>query len=60
MDGHEQVVEIVRDAAGEPADRLHLLRLAQLLVALLQRRPATAFVPSTSRTTAVNAVPSAP
>ena len=28
----EEVVEVVRDAAGEPADRLHLLRLAQLLL----------------------------
>ena len=27
----QQVVEVVRDAAGELADRLHLLRLAQLL-----------------------------
>ena len=29
-DDGQQVVEIVRDAAGELADRLHLLRLAQL------------------------------
>ncbi len=29
QDGGEQIVEIVRDAAGQPADRLHLLRLAQ-------------------------------
>ena len=28
----EDVVEIVRDAAGELADGLHLLRLAQLLL----------------------------
>src|SRR3712207_7344320 len=28
-DAGEQVVEVVRDAAGELADRLHLLRLAQ-------------------------------
>ena len=28
----EHVVEVVRDAAGEPADRLHLLRLEQLLL----------------------------
>ena len=33
----QQVVEVVRDAAGEPADRLHLLRLAQLLLGLAQR-----------------------
>ena len=31
-DHHEQVVEVVGDAAREPADRLHLLRLAQLLL----------------------------
>ena len=31
-DDGEQVVEVVRDAAGEPADRLHLLRLAELLL----------------------------
>ena len=30
----QQVVEVVRDAAGEPADRLHLLRLAQLIFEL--------------------------
>ena len=29
-DRREQVVEVVGDAAGEPADRLHLLRLAEL------------------------------
>ena len=33
-DGAEQVVEVVGDAAGEPADRLHLLRLAQLQLEL--------------------------
>ena len=32
--GH-QIVEVVRDAAGELADRLHLLRLAQLLLELV-------------------------
>ena len=37
VDGHQQIVEVVRDAAGEPSDRLHLLRLPQLLLALLQR-----------------------
>ena len=31
-DDGEQVVEVVRDAAGELADRLHLLRLPQLLL----------------------------
>ena len=31
-DGGEQVVEVVRDAAGEVADRLHALRLDQLLL----------------------------
>ena len=29
-DGGQQVVEVVRDAAGEPADRFHLLRLLEL------------------------------
>ena len=28
-DGREQIVEVVRDAAGELSDRLHLLRLAE-------------------------------
>ena len=36
-DGGQQVVEIVRDAAGELADRLHLLALAQLLFGPAQR-----------------------
>ena len=31
-DDHQQVVEVVRDAAGQPAHRLHLLRLAELLL----------------------------
>ena len=30
VDDGEQVVEVVRDATGEPADRLHLLRVPQL------------------------------
>ncbi len=30
QDGREQIVEVVRDAAGEAADRLHLLRFLQL------------------------------
>ena len=34
-DSHQQIVEIVRDAAGELADGLHLLGLAQLLLRLL-------------------------
>ena len=33
-DDGEQVVEVVGDAAGEPADGLHLLRLAELLLEL--------------------------
>ena len=38
-DRGQQIVEVVRDAAGEPADRFHLLRLAQrVLGALTQRR----------------------
>ena len=36
-DRGEQVVEVVRDAAGEPADRFHLLRLAELLFAIVER-----------------------
>ena len=31
-DGAEQVVEVVRDRAGEPADRLHLLLLVDLVL----------------------------
>ena len=31
-DDHQQIVEVVRDAAGEAADGFHLLRLAQLLL----------------------------
>ena len=34
VDDRQQVVEVVRDAAGEPADDLHLLRLLQLLLEL--------------------------
>ena len=37
VNGHQQVVEIVRDTAGEPANRLHLLGLPQLLLALPKR-----------------------
>ena len=36
-DRREQVVEVVCDATGEPADRFHLLRLAQLLFESLAR-----------------------
>ena len=36
-DDGEQVVEVVRHAAGEQADGLHLLRLAQLLLEALPR-----------------------
>ena len=32
-DGAEHVVEVVRDAAGELADQLHLLRLGELVLA---------------------------
>ena len=35
---HQQIVEIMRDAAGELADGLHLLRLAQLLLRPFARR----------------------
>ncbi len=37
-DDGEQVVEVVRDAAREPADRLHLLGLAELLLELAPLR----------------------
>ena len=37
-DRRQQVVEVVGQAAGELADRFHLLRLAQLLFGALQRR----------------------
>ena len=33
---HQQIVEVVRDAAGELADRIHLLRLEQRLAGLLE------------------------
>ena len=35
-DRGQQVVEIVRHAAGEPADRFQLLRMAKLLLGLVQ------------------------
>ena len=34
-DDREQVVEVVRDAAGQPSDRFHFLRLAELLLETL-------------------------
>ena len=37
-DDGEHVVEVVRDAAGQPADRFHLLRLAQRLLGRLAPR----------------------
>ena len=37
QDRHQQIVEIMRDAAGELADRIHLLRLEQRLAGALQR-----------------------
>ncbi|MEI9893798.1 MAG: hypothetical protein WDN28_07820 [Chthoniobacter sp.] len=36
-DGREQIVEIVRHAAGQPSHRFHLLRVPQHLLALVQR-----------------------
>ena len=36
-DDGEEVVEVVGDAAGEPADRLHLLRLPELLLQMRVR-----------------------
>ena len=38
-DDRQQVVEVVRQSAGKLADRLHLLRLAQLLALLLRLAP---------------------
>ena len=35
--GHQQIVEVVRDAAGKLADGFHLLRLTQLFLRLLAR-----------------------
>ena len=37
LNGHQQIVEIVRDPAGEMPDGLHLLRLDQRLAGLIQR-----------------------
>ena len=34
-DDREQIIEVVRDAAGEPADGFHLVSLAQALLELL-------------------------
>ena len=34
LDDHEEIVEVVRDTAGELADRVHLLRLEELLLEL--------------------------
>ena len=34
--GHQQIIEVVRDASGKAPDRFELLRLAQLVVALLR------------------------
>jgi hypothetical protein len=41
LDGGEHVVEVVGDATGQPADRLHLLRLGELGLeaGLLRGRP---------------------
>ncbi len=44
-DGGEQIVEVVRDAAGEAADRLHLLRLAQRFLGRLAPRDLVAQHP---------------
>src|SRR6478672_7036710 len=37
LNGHQEIVEIVRDPAGEMSDRFHLLRLDQRLARLFQR-----------------------
>ena len=37
-DDHQEIVEVVRDAAGQLAERLHLLRLRELLLRPLERR----------------------
>ena len=42
---HQQIVEVMRDAAGQLADRLHLLRLEQRFAGLLER----AAAPSAAR-----------
>ena len=39
QDDGQDVVEVVRDAAGQPADRLHLLELPELLLALRAAPP---------------------
>ena len=36
----QQIIEIVRDAAGQAADGFHLVRLAQAFLELLRDRPA--------------------
>ena len=36
-DDHQQIVEVVGDAAGQLAERLHLLRLGELLLRALER-----------------------
>ena len=36
-DDHQEIVEVVRDAAGELAERLHLLHLRELLARALER-----------------------
>ena len=51
---HQQIVEVVRHAAREAADGLHLLRLPQLLVAL-PKRACACFRSITARTIAVSA-----
>ena len=35
-DGREQVIKVVRNAAGQPADGLHLLGLANMLLASVE------------------------
>jgi hypothetical protein len=47
-DGGQQVVEIVGDATGEPADRFHLLRMLQLFVPVVQQ---TRCLPGSQRVT---------
>ena len=55
-DRREQVVEVVRDAAGEPADRFHLLRLAQLRLDARHARSRCRTSPRPARRASGNAL----
>ena len=58
----QQIVEVMRDPAGEPADRFHFLRLTKLLFGHLRsdmscRMDCTARDPSKSTRIAVHSIP---